>query len=134
MKQAIYGPKISKYKEIQPVEMDKGVFFHEMMMKEMGPKTIIVGLATFQPGASLPLHIHNVEESVTVLRGKGCCIVDGVTTGVEPYDTSFIPADIPHRFMNTSDSEEMMILWAYAQVTEELKPVLVERTVVEETL
>lgn len=131
MKDGLYKPVVSKYKEIKPFEMDEGVYFHEMIMKDMGPKTIIVGLATFKPGASLPCHIHNVEESVTILNGKAYCDVEGVRTYVEQYDTSFIPSTIPHRFVNASNSEELVILWAYSQVNTALRFVDVERIIVE---
>ncbi|MBG9587596.1 hypothetical protein ABE26_10940 [Cytobacillus firmus] len=130
----MYKPVISKYKEIKPFEMDEGVQFHDMMMKEMGPKTIIVGLATFEPGKELPCHIHNVEESVTILKGNAFCDVEGVRTALELYDTSFIPANIPHRFVNASNSEELVILWAYSQIDESLKQADVERIIVETDL
>src|SRR5689334_6940919 len=127
MKDTGYVPVISKFKEIPQLEMDEGVTFHEMIMQDMGPKTIIVGLATFQPGKSLPCHIHNVEESVTILKGHAFTDVEGVRTALELYDTSFIPAGIPHRFVNASDTEELVILWAYSQVNISLRHVEVER-------
>ncbi|RAS80740.1 cupin domain-containing protein [Priestia endophytica] len=129
-----YRPKISKYKEVKPFEMDEGVVFHNMIIQDMGPKTIIVGLATFEPSKFLPCHIHNVEESVTILKGHAFCEVEGVRTTLEPYDTSFIPANIPHRFINASDTEELIILWAYSQVDTELNHVDVKRIIVETDL
>lgn len=131
MKITEYVPKISKYADIEPFELDTGVMFHEMMMREMGPKTIIVGLATFEPGASLPCHIHNVEESVTILEGIAYCDVEGVRTALAPYDTSFIPAGIPHRFVNRSHTDKLVILWAYSQINISLRQVDVQRIVVE---
>jgi putative monooxygenase len=131
MKDPQYKPIISKYKEIKPFELDTGVYFHEMIMETMGPKTIIVGLATFNPGASLPCHIHNVEESVTILKGNAFCDVEGVRTALEAYDTSFIPAGIPHRFVNNSDTEELIILWAYSQINISHRSVDVERIIVD---
>lgn len=134
MTNAKYEPVISKYKEIKPFKQDKGVDFHNMIMPEMGPKTLSVGLATFEPSEGLPCHIHNVEESVTILKGKAYCEVAGVRTYLEAYDTSFIPADIPHRFFNASDSEELIILWAYSQVTVSNERVDIERSIVETNL
>lgn len=125
-----YEPKISKYKEIEPFEMDEGVQFHEMMMETMGPKTLTVGLATFEPGKGLPCHIHNVEESVTILEGKAFIDVEGVRKHGEPYDTSFIPPYIPHRFVNASDTEKLVILWAYSQIDNNQDHVEVIREIV----
>ncbi|MFK9093095.1 cupin domain-containing protein [Bacillus salipaludis] len=130
MNKVEYQPKVSKYKSIKPYELDVGVNFHDMMMQDMGPKTLIVGLATFEPGKSLPCHIHNVEESVTILKGNAFCDVEGVRTALEPYDTSFIPANIPHRFVNASETEELIILWAYSQIDESFSQVDIDRIIV----
>src|SRR5699024_7841656 len=97
----------------------------------MEPKTLMVGTATFEPNEGLPCHTHNVEESVTILKGKAYCFVEDEKTYVEAYDTSFIPANIPHRFVNASDSEELVILWVYSQVDEHFNPVQFERNIVD---
>lgn len=125
-----YLPKINKYKEIKPFELDDGVLFHEMMMEDMGPKTLTVGLATFEPGKGLPCHIHNVEEIVTILKGTAFIDVEGVRSKGVAYDTSFIPANIPHRFVNASDTEELVILWTYSQINEDIEHVEVLREIV----
>ncbi|MFD4820615.1 cupin domain-containing protein [Peribacillus butanolivorans] len=130
MNKVEYTPKISKYQSIKSYELDDGVFFQDMMVQDMGPKTLIVGLATFEPGKSLPCHIHNVEESVTILKGNAYCDVEGVRTALEPYDTSFIPANIPHRFVNSSDTEELIILWAYSQIDDSFSRVNIDRITV----
>ena len=33
---------------------------------------------------------------------------------MKPYDTSHVPAGIPHRFLNASETDKMSILWVYA--------------------
>ena len=35
---------------------------------------------------------------------------------METGDTTWVPANVPHRFINASDTEPMRILWIYAQV------------------
>ncbi|MBB4827054.1 quercetin dioxygenase-like cupin family protein [Sporosarcina luteola] len=127
-------PVISKYKDIKPYELDDGVVFHEMIMDHMGPKTLLVGLATFKPGKSLPCHTHSVEESVTILKGKAYCDVEGVRTFLETYDTSYIPPQVPHRFVNASEEEELIILWAYSQVDNDLNRIELDRVIVETDL
>lgn len=118
-----YRPVINRFSKIEPIELDRGVIFHDMMVQKMGPKTVIVGLATFKPNAGLPCHCHNVEECITILRGTAFCDIAGKRTHVQPYDTSFVPAEIPHRFVNASDTEELMIHWTYSQVNISLDPV-----------
>lgn len=125
-----YLPRINKYREIKSFELDEGVLFHEMMMEDMGPKTLTAGLATFEPGKGLPCHVHNVEEIVTILKGTAFIDVEGVRSKGVAYDTSFIPANIPHRFVNASDTEELIILWAYSQIDDGLDHVEVLREIV----
>ncbi|QYR21604.1 cupin domain-containing protein [Paenibacillus sp. sptzw28] len=122
---------ISKHIDIKPFEIVEGVHFHELLTKEMGPKTIIAGLATFKPGLGLACHIHNVEESVTILKGSAYCDVEGERTLLQPYDTSFIPAGIAHRLENASTSDELVIIWVYSQIDETFKPVDIERIYVD---
>ncbi|XEC97431.1 cupin domain-containing protein [Paenibacillus tarimensis] len=127
MKETIYKPIIRKFNDVTPFEIHSGVYFHDMVTKEMGPKTIVAGLATFKPNAGLPRHIHNVEEAAMILKGSGIFDIDGERTFVQPYDTCFIPAGIPHRLENASNSDELVISWFYSQIDETFKPVDIER-------
>ena len=51
-------------------------------------------------------------QQVTILEGEAECTVDGVSTVLGPYDTTFIPADRPHRFLNIGKGD-LTILWIY---------------------
>jgi quercetin dioxygenase-like cupin family protein len=42
--------------------------------------------------------------------------IDGEVHELKPYDTTFIPPNVSHRFRNRSDTEPMKILWTYASV------------------
>ena len=68
----------------------------------------------FDPGAAIARHYHNCDESVTILEGEASCEVNGevfaMGKGGEAFDTTFVPAGIPHRFWNESDAP-MKILW-----------------------
>lgn len=70
----------------------------------------------FEPGAAIPEHIHNCDESVQILRGSAVAHIDGVEYSVSAGDNSFIPAGIPHFFHNTSETEELHIFWTCASV------------------
>ena len=70
----------------------------------------------FGPGAAIPEHFHNCDESVLILRGSAVAHIDGHTYRVGTGDTSFIPAGIPHYFQNASDTEELHIFWTYASI------------------
>jgi mannose-6-phosphate isomerase-like protein (cupin superfamily) len=74
--------------------------------------TITSGISTYPAGTGAPLHSHNCVEHVTLLSGVGECVIDGVTTPLERFDTTYVEAGIPHLFRNTGD-EPMTILWIY---------------------
>ena len=71
------------------------------------------GMTVFPPGEGAPMHCHNCDEQVTLLEGAGVCEIDGVTSQLKRYDTTYIPANIMHRFHNTG-AGPMRILWIYS--------------------
>ena len=73
------------------------------------------GITMFEPGAAIARHYHSCDESVTILEGEATCEVDGEIFTMNTYDTTFVPAGIPHRFWNESNAS-MKILWTYASV------------------
>lgn len=73
---------------------------------------ITTGQTQFAPGTGLPLHSHNVEESVLILEGEATAEVDGKLTDLEPGDATWVPAGIPHRFFNRGEGT-MRIYWVY---------------------
>ncbi len=74
--------------------------------------TITSGISTYPVGTGAPMHSHNCVEHVTLLSGVGECVIDGVVTPLEQFDTTYVEAGIPHLFRNTGD-EPMRILWIY---------------------
>ncbi|WP_293882667.1 cupin domain-containing protein, partial [Sphingomonas sp.] len=70
----------------------------------------------FEPGAELPFHFHNCEESVLLLAGEAIAEIDGTEYSLIPGDVSFIPAGVPHRFRNPSTETRMKIMWTYASI------------------
>jgi quercetin dioxygenase-like cupin family protein len=82
----------------------------------IGARSMLNGITTLDPGAAVPLHTHNCEESVIVLSGHARAYIDGVETDLEARDTTWIPAEVPHFFRNISDTEPMSILWTYASI------------------
>jgi putative monooxygenase len=82
----------------------------------LGSTTFLNGITTFGPGAAIGHHSHNVVESVVVIEGTAFVDIDGTEHYLETYDTTFVPANIVHRFRNASETEEMKILWTYASI------------------
>ncbi|GAB2663100.1 cupin domain-containing protein [Kribbella swartbergensis] len=73
---------------------------------------ITTGQTVFAPGTGLPLHSHNVEESVLILEGDAVAEIDGERFDLVAGDATWVPAGVPHRFLNRG-STPMRIYWVY---------------------
>jgi quercetin dioxygenase-like cupin family protein len=74
--------------------------------------TVTTGQTIFDVGCGLPLHSHNVEETVLVIEGLALAEIDGRRFELEPGQATWVPKDIPHRFANRGDTP-MRIYWTY---------------------
>ncbi len=81
-----------------------------------GATGFLNGMTLFAPGAAIAHHTHNVAESVVVVEGAAVVDIDGVRTELARFDTTFVPANIPHHFENASADEPMRIFWTYASL------------------
>jgi quercetin dioxygenase-like cupin family protein len=104
--------RVFKIKEMQPLDRGPGLKGWPLITEDVGSEHLTTGITEFQPGANLGLHIHNCEEQVTMLEGAATVIIDGASWEVSAPDTTFIPAGVPHRFINSS-ANPMKILWVY---------------------
>lgn len=102
--------------EITPRARAGGARTLPMVSRRVGARDFLNGITVFPPGAAIPEHFHNCDESVIVLEGSAVAHIDGVSHAVGAGDTSFIPAGIPHFFQNTSAAAELHIFWTYASV------------------
>jgi HTH-type transcriptional regulator, repressor for puuD len=73
---------------------------------------ITTGQTGFAPGTGLPLHSHNVEESVLILEGEAIAEIDGERFDLVAGDATWVPAGVPHRFLNRGTGP-MRIYWVY---------------------
>ena len=81
-----------------------------------GASVFINGITSFDPGVAIPFHSHNCEESVVLLEGDAVMEVDGEEYHLQVLDTTWIPANVSHRFRNLSQTKPMKILWIYASL------------------
>jgi quercetin dioxygenase-like cupin family protein len=94
-------------------ELSPGALFQDLFAGRFGSSGICGGYGRFDPGASLPCHIHNYDESITIIEGSARCLVQGASYQLSGYDTAFVPRGRPHRFLNESD-RPMAMVWVYA--------------------
>jgi mannose-6-phosphate isomerase-like protein (cupin superfamily) len=111
MKAAILDPRVLAAKNRWG-----GIRTVPLVTSRIGSTSLLNGVTTLDPGAAVPLHIHNCEESVLVMSGRGRVHIDGVETDVEPGVTTWIPTGVHHFFRNTSATEPLSIFWTYASI------------------
>ncbi len=110
MKAAILKPD-----ELPVNDRGNGARTIPLVTRKCGSTSVINGITAFDPGAKIGVHFHNCEESVMVLEGEAIAEIDGERHALKAGDTTWLPANVPHRFLNESDSV-MRILWIYADV------------------
>jgi len=103
---------ILKIDSLPTVERGNGIRTIPLVTKETGAKHMTTGLTRFPAGAIVPLHSHNCDEQVTILEGQAEVEVDGQRHPLRPFDTTFVPANKSHRFINVGESQ-LTIMWIY---------------------
>lgn len=73
---------------------------------------VTTGMTTFQAGTAIPLHTHNVEESVLVFSGEATVVIGEQRFDLDAGQATWVPADVPHCFINRGVGE-MTIYWVY---------------------
>jgi mannose-6-phosphate isomerase-like protein (cupin superfamily) len=111
MNAAILDPRVLPVKN-----RGGGIRTIPLVTSRIGSRSMLNGVTTLDPGAAVPLHIHNCEESVLVMSGTGRVHIAGVETDVSPGFTTWIPTGVQHFFRNTSTSEPLAIFWTYASI------------------
>ena len=110
------APAVLRPDELPVTERGGGARTVRLVTAELGSEKILNGITRFQPGAAIPLHSHNCEESVVILEGSAVFELDGVEHSLGRHDTTWIPPNVPHRFRNASDKDALRIFWTYASI------------------
>ena len=101
-----------KFDELPSVARGAGIASVELTAPPLEGQGFIMGITTFPPGTSIPVHCHNTTEQVTLIEGEGIAEIDGEQFPVRTFDTTQVPAGQFHRFLNPGTST-MRILWVY---------------------
>lgn len=108
--------RVLRPSEIKPHERGGGARTIPLVTRAVGSTSLLNGITEFGPEAAIPLHTHNCEESVLVLEGDAIAELDGVQHRMSANDTTWVPANVPHRFINASSTGKLRIFWTYASV------------------
>ena len=104
--------RMIRFDEAVPVARGDGIATVRLTPTLLPDQAFQMGITSFPPGTSIPLHSHNTIEQVTVLEGEGEAELNGQRIAARPYDTTQIPPGEVHRFLNTGTGV-MRILWVY---------------------
>jgi quercetin dioxygenase-like cupin family protein len=94
-------------------EPSPGARFQDFYNRDLGSPNLSGGYGIFEPGARLPCHIHDFDESITIVEGTAICIVEGREYSVADYTTALAPRGRCHYFINRS-RQPMAMVWVYA--------------------
>ena len=87
--------------------------FQDLYNAELGTHGICGGYGLFEPGARLPCHRHQFDESITIVGGTATCIVEGRRHELAGLATALVPEGLCHYFINLT-LEPMAMIWVYA--------------------
>src|SRR3712207_9578381 len=83
-------PAVLRPDQLPVTERGGGARTVPLVTAALGSKEMLNGITSFQPGAAIPLHAHNCEESVIILEGSAVFELDGVEHELKRYDTTWI--------------------------------------------
>jgi putative monooxygenase len=96
-------------------ERGGGVQTSYLVTRGLGASQFLTGVTELEPGAAVPRHRHNCEESVIVLGGHAMFECGATTCRLAPGDATWVPEGVEHRFENPYD-RPLRILWIYGRI------------------
>lgn len=89
----------------------------QMVTPDSGARAFLNGFTDIPPGAAIPLHHHDCEESVLIVHGSATVEIDGARHDAFAGDVTWLAAGVPHRFINPAADQPLRIFWTYASTT-----------------
>jgi quercetin dioxygenase-like cupin family protein len=94
-------------------ELAPAARFQDLFSADLGAQGICGGYGLFAPGARLPCHRHEFDESITIVDGVATCVVEGQRYELTRNATALVPEGRCHYFINLT-LEPMAMIWVYA--------------------
>lgn len=108
------GERVNRYKTARRFEAGAGATFIDFFNRDLLPGIEMSGgYGLFKPGGRLPCHVHDFDESITIIQGAATCLVEGKRYAMSDNSTALQPRGRCHYFINES-REPMAMLWVYA--------------------
>jgi quercetin dioxygenase-like cupin family protein len=109
----VAGERINWHARTSVYEPAPGARFQDFFNQHLGTSEMSGGYGRFAPGARLPCHLHDFDESITIVEGVAVCIVEGRRYQLSDNMTALCPRGRSHYFVNESD-RPMAMIWVYA--------------------
>lgn len=90
-----------------------GIVHQTLAGKRDGLKGTEVWMQTIDPHGETPVHYHDCEEVIVILRGSGRASIEGKNTVFGPNTTLVIPPRVVHQIVN-SGNEDMVLIAAFS--------------------
>jgi quercetin dioxygenase-like cupin family protein len=94
-------------------ELAPRALFQDLFNADLGSQGICGGYGVFEPGARLPCHRHEFDESITIVQGSATCVVEGRRHELSGNATALVPQGLCHYFINLTLAA-MVMVWVYA--------------------
>ena len=86
-----------------------GVVHQTIAGRKHGSRTVEIWMQAATLNSATPLHYHDCEEIVIVLRGEGWVMINGKKTNFGPGTTIIVEPKVVHQMKNTG-SDEMFVI------------------------
>jgi quercetin dioxygenase-like cupin family protein len=105
--------RVVRRAEAPVTELAPNARFQDLYNAELGTRDLSGGYGLFEPGARLPCHRHQFDESITIVQGTATCVVEGRRHELAGFATAMVPQGRCHYFINLT-LEPMAMIWVYA--------------------
>ena len=105
--------RVSRHASTPWYEPNPGACFQDYFNRDLGSVGMSGGYGEFTPGGRLPCHLHDFDESITIVQGTATCVVEGRRYALSDCATALAPRGRCHYFINLTD-RPMAMIWVYA--------------------
>ncbi|RFC51537.1 MAG: 2-keto-3-deoxy-L-rhamnonate aldolase RhmA/Cupin domain protein/Cupin domain protein [Verrucomicrobia bacterium] len=120
------GERVTYQKKVERYAPGNGAAFVDFCNSDLVPGIEMSGgYGLFQQGGRLPAHLHDFDESISIVEGSATCLVEGRRYTLGNLETALQPRGRVHYFINETPAP-MGMIWFYAGP-------MPERIVVDET-
>ena len=90
-----------------------GIVHQTLASHKTGLKGTEIWMQTIEPGGETPVHYHDCEEVVVILRGTGWASIEETKSEFGPDSTIVIPPGLVHQIAN-SGTDEIFLIAAFS--------------------